>query len=167
MNKENSHRKVGLLPIGSLMPKVLILGSIPGDKSIAMQQYYAHPRNRFWDIIAEGLQVELPQHYHMKVELLLQHHIALWDVAHQAERKGSLDSAIRHVVPNHLDHFIENHPSLCAIAFNGNKAKEIYQRHFNKRQGIHYFELPSTSPANASYSLERLYNSWKPLFEVL
>ena len=163
----NMHHKTGLEAITPTTPKILILGSIPGDKSIEMQHYYAHPRNRFWNIMALELNETLPQDYNARVEMLIRHNIALWDVAHKAEREGSLDSAIRNPIPNDLDAFLNEYPSIRAIAFNGNKAKEMYRQFFKKLPYITYFDLPSTSPANAAYSLDRLCKSWEPLFEVL
>lgn len=147
--------------------RVLILGTLPGDKSLELQQYYGHPRNRFWKVIATITGESFPETYEARKKMLLDNRIALWDVAHRADRKGSLDSAIEREVPNDLDAFISRHKQLRAIAFNGAKAAALYGKYFDQNPGLIYFSLPSTSPANARMNLVALCKVWGQLSEFL
>ncbi|MCH8496079.1 MAG: DNA-deoxyinosine glycosylase [Balneolales bacterium] len=140
---------------------ILILGSMPGDKSIELGEYYGHPRNRFWKIISTITGNQLPLTYSDKVELLLKSKIGVWDVAHKANRKGSLDSAIENVEPNDLDGFIAKHKNLKIIGFNGTKSKDLYDRYFDRYNGIEYVHLPSTSPANARINFDSICEIWR------
>ena len=158
---------MGMSPLIDSQSKVLILGSIPGDKSIALQHYYGHKQNRFWPLMARLLNEPLPDEYSDRVLMLKSHKIALWDVAHSAIRPGSLDSAIRNEVPNAINLLLEKYTSIERIGFNGKKASAMYQVFFECHNDISYFDLPSSSPANASYSFERLCLMWEPLFEGL
>ena len=154
------HLKESFRPLLCPQPFYLILGSIPGDRSIADQAYYAHPQNRFWRIIATLCQVELPEHYEARKELIATHHIALWDVAHKALRKGSLDSAIRNEEPNDILQLLANCPTIHTVLFNGKKAEQLYKRYFKQLPHIRYFSLPSTSPANAACKFDELVMKW-------
>lgn len=149
--------------VGHPATEVLILGSLPGDRSLEVQQYYGHPRNRFWTVIERIVQEEVPAVYPQRLALLQRHRIALWDVAQQAFRPGSLDTAMRGIVPNALHEWLEQHPKVHTIGFNGQKAEQVYDRHFVRQAQIRYIRLPSTSPANAAYSLDRLVESWQLL----
>ncbi len=146
-------------------PQVLILGSIPGDRSLEMQQYYGHPQNRFWRVIASICGSYAPTDYDSKKRLAAENRIALWDVAHRAIRAGSLDSAIRDEEPNAINDFLMQHPSVKVVAFNGKKAEQLYNRYFVKLQHIKYISLPSTSPANAACRYEQLCEKWSCIFE--
>jgi hypoxanthine-DNA glycosylase len=126
----------------------LILGTMPGEKSILLGEYYAHARNRFWKIIAAITNNDLPATYADKKLLLLNSGIAVWDVAHRAKRKGSLDSNIKDEEPNDLDDFIARHKHLKCIGFNGRKTELLYDKYFERKSEIRYISLPSTSPAN-------------------
>jgi hypoxanthine-DNA glycosylase len=152
-------------PFSNADSTVLILGSLPGDKSLELSEYYAHPRNRFWKVIVTITASELPATFADKKNLLLSKTIALWDVAHSAQRKGSLDSAIENVVPNDLDAFIAQHKKLKTIAFNGLKSQALYDKYFERNKAIRYLVLPSTSPANAGISFEALCAVWKQILE--
>ena len=160
----STHLKTSFPPITSPEIEILVLGSIPGDRSIAENEYYGHPRNRFWRMLAVMRECELPENYNDKKQLLLQNRIGLWDVAQQAERKGSLDSAIKNAEPNDIEIFIARHPSLNTIGFNGLKAEALYNRFFERKAEINYYSLPSTSPANAGCSLSTLCERWRVLF---
>ena len=152
--------KKSFAPIENSRIRVLILGTMPGERSLADQQYYAHPQNRFWRLFAKMADHPLPDKYDQKTAMLLETGIGLWDVIHNAEREGSLDSNIKNEHPNDLDKFIEAHPSLKAIAFNGKGAEKLYSKYFTKKANIHYISLPSTSPANAAFTLDILYKKW-------
>jgi len=152
--------KRSFAPIENNEITVLILGTMPGERSLADQQYYAHPQNRFWRVIAKIAGRPAPDRYEDKVTMLLETGIGLWDVILNAERKGSLDSNIKNEHPNDLDKFIETHPSLKAVAFNGKGAEKLYSKYFTRKANIHYISLPSTSPANAIFTLEKLSKEW-------
>lgn len=153
-------------PIENSEISILILGSIPGDRSIALQEYYGHPQNRFWKMLAHITGKPEPADYAEKKALLLQSGIGLWDVARTADREGSMDSAIRNETPNDIDTFLDRHPHIKTIAFNGQKARHMFDKFFTERSGITYYTMPSTSPANASCSLEKLCLSWEKLLQT-
>lgn len=163
MFSDQQHFKISFPPISDKDTQILILGSIPGDKSLELQEYYGHPRNRFWKVISNITCQEEPISYSAKKALLLKSKIGVWDVAHSAVRKGSLDSAIQNEAPNDILSFLSGHPDIKVIGFNGKKAEAMYDKYFKKMDGILYFSLPSTSPANASMRLERLCKIWKQL----
>ena len=145
---------------------MLILGTMPGEKSLAHQQYYAHPQNRFWRVIAKITNRQLPDKYDQRTAMLSEAGIGLWDIIHNAEREGSLDSNIKNEYPNDLDKFIKTHPFLKAIAFNGKGAERLYTKYFTKKPSIRYISLPSTSPANAVFTFEKLYKEWNAALTV-
>ena len=139
---------------------MLVLGSIPGDRSLALNEYYGHPQNRFWRVIARLCGQEVPRTYPEKREMLLCNGIALWDVAHQAVRPGSMDSDIRDEKPNDIPALAASLPQLHTIAFNGKMAERLYDKYFPRASNLRYLSMPSTSPANAAFSLERLCEHW-------
>ena len=165
MIHQNEHYKEGLPPIVAHGAKLLILGSIPSDRSLALQQYYGHKQNRFWPLLSYLLNEVLPNEYQLRLDLLYKHKIALWDVVHSAIRKCSSDNAIVNGKPNDLEQFLKDNPSIECVAFNGKKASHMYDTCFERRKDILYFDLPSTSPANAISSIERLASAWESLFD--
>ena len=157
----------GFPPIADTRARVLILGSLPGQVSLQRQQYYAQPHNAFWKIMGRLFDAgpELP--YAERVQRLVRSGIALWDVCAAAQRPGSLDAAIVHssVVPNDFAAFIESHPDVGLICFNGGKAADLYRRLVlpglpADLRAIHYAALPSTSPAHAAMRLEEKLTRW-------
>ena len=140
--------KTGLAPIADENARLLILGSLPGDESIRQQQYYAHPRNHFWLIMAALLGEEPPQDYEQKKAMLLRHNIALWDVLRAAERNGSLDTNIKAEQPNNLRSFLKQHPKIDFILLNGTKAFSSFKRHFGDLD-IPHAAVRSSSPVPA------------------
>ena len=151
-------------------PKLIILGSMPGVASLRQQQYYAHPRNRFWPLIAKLLQVDLPEGYAARVRMLTRAGIALWDVLAECERSGSLDARIRpeSCVVNDLPGLFQREPSIQHVAFNGGTAATLYARHLATACAHQQtLALPSTSPANAAYSLNRLAQHWIAVIQAL
>lgn len=152
--------KQSFRPLGTVTAEVLILGSIPGDRSIELQQYYGHPQNRFWRVLTSIIGSELPLDYDARQQMLLVNRIALWDVVRQADRVGSLDSAIRNEEPNDIKTFISQHPMLKIIAFNGKKAEQLYDKYFERFTHLKYLSLPSTSPANAMCKIDELQKKW-------
>lgn len=153
---------------------MLILGSMPGVESLKAQQYYAHPRNAFWPIMGEmfGFDRSLP--YPERLERLKQNRIALWDVAHQCERPGSLDSNIRHesVIANDFAPFFVAHPRIRTVFFNGHKAAELYRRLVlptlaEPWHSLPHHRLPSTSPAHAGMNFQQKLAQWLQIRSAL
>ena len=147
-------------PVYDENSEILILGSFPSVKSREMQFFYGHPQNRFWKVMAQVLHENVPQTIPEKKEMLLRHNIALWDVIASCDIAGSSDSSIRNVVPNDLGYIISR-SRITKIYANGAKSKQLYDKYLSKQLGIEAVQLPSTSPANAAYSVERLLEYWK------
>lgn len=145
----------------------LILGSMPGEASLAAQQYYALPRNAFWGIMGElyGAPYELP--YSQRVAILLDAGVAVWDVLAACERQGSLDSAIvaDTLVANDFAAFLQRYPNIRRILFNGKSVRDLFRRHVLSaqvlRDKLEYVVLPSTSPANARLSFAEKLQQWR------
>lgn len=156
--------KFSFAPIVGEDARVLVLGSIPGDRSLALNEYYGHPQNRFWRVMARLCGQEVPHSYPEKREMLLRNGIALWDVAHQAFRPGSMDSDIRDEKPNDIPALAASLPHLHTIAFNGKTAERLYDKYFPRTANLRYLSLPSTSPANATFSLDRLCEYWRKIW---
>ncbi|WP_017234921.1 DNA-deoxyinosine glycosylase [Pandoraea sp. B-6] len=157
-------RKRNFPPVVDAQTRVLILGSLPGDVSLAHQQYYAHPQNRFWHLVGDTIRVDLPSlAYDAKLQALLAHRIGLWDVVAEARRNGSLDSNIRDHTGNDLIGLIETLPDLEVIAFNGGTAARLGMKalaHHADRYRI--VMLPSSSPAYTLAYAEKL-RMWQAL----
>lgn len=157
-------------PIAGPNARILILGSIPGKASLEAGEYYAHPRNQFWPIIAELLQCGPLADYPSKIRALLDANIALWDVMQSCYRPGSLDSAIdkSSVVANDFPGFLADHPRIRHIFFNGATAEQAFRRLvlpdllYPKSR---LQRLPSTSPAHAALSLQQKLQSWSLITE--
>lgn len=149
--------------------RVLILGSMPGVRSLTMQEYYAHPQNRFWRLMAMLLKEELPNTYEAKCALLLRHHVALWDTLGYCERDGSLDSDIKNEQPNAVLELLAQNQQLKAVFCNGGKAQVAFKRYFAKRlpEKIRVYYLHSTSPANARMRLNDLAEEWQLILQYL
>ena len=148
-------------PIFDEQSQLLILGSFPSVKSREQQFYYGHPQNRFWKLLAALTDEEIPESIEQKKTLLHTHHIALWDVIAECDIVGSSDSSIRNVIPNNLDIIIGQAPIRSIIA-NGTKSYELLIKYNKDRHNI--VKLPSTSPANAAWNLEKLTEAWRPYF---
>ncbi|MEN5178872.1 DNA-deoxyinosine glycosylase [Comamonas testosteroni] len=151
----------GLSPVVGAETRVLILGSFPGAASLGAQQYYAYPRNHFWPILAQlWPQYPQPPDYAGRCEWLLARGLGLWDVYASCERAGSLDSAIRNATVNDFAALKAHCPQLVAAAHNGGESF----RHAKSVQailGLPVYRLPSTSPANASWSMQRKLEGWR------
>ena len=155
----------GLAPVYERDARILILGSMPGQASLDEQQYYAHPRNLFWPLMAHALRAELPNLYQDRLSWAKANGIALWDVLRHCRREGSLDSSIerRSEVPNDIPRLIHALPELNAILLNGKKAEQIFRRCMCPSLDLHALNLivlPSSSPANASISVEIKRERW-------
>lgn len=153
--------KTSFPPISNDQTEVLILGTLPGDRSLLSGEYFAHPRNRFWKIIAAITGSRIPDNYSEKCNLLYGNGIGVWNVLHKAERKGSLDTAILNEVPNDIPSFIAKHQKLKVIGFDGRKAEALFDKYFERRCDLTYISLPGCSPANARFDLAALCNKWE------
>lgn len=157
----------GLEPVHDRSARVLVLGSMPGARSLDMQAYYAHPRNAFWPIMEAlfGIPRELP--YAQRLAGLREHRVALWDVIGQCRRRGSLDQKVEpaSIVPNDFERLLADCPSISLVAFNGRLAEQSFERHVlpqlpSRFARIDRVRLPSTSPAHAAMSVERKRAAW-------
>ncbi len=155
--------KISFAPIVNDHSSILILGSLPGDLSIAEHQYYAHPQNRFWKILFHLFDEPFSTDYQKRKDLLLKNQIALWDVCGSAIRKGSMDIHIKEVSPNAITQLLAEHPRIQHVFFNGQKATNLFDKHFERNNDLLFHTLPSTSPANAQYSLEKLIQLWSKI----
>lgn len=140
--------------------KILILGSFPSQKSREAQFFYGHPQNRFWRVLAAVLSCKVPETIEEKRQMLLSHGIALWDVIASCEIVGSSDSSIKNVVPNDISAILKN-SKISKIYVNGKTAERYYNKYIMPLVGVCAVALPSTSPANAACSLEKLIEKWK------
>ncbi len=140
--------------------KILILGSFPSVKSREQKFFYGHPQNRFWKVMAAVLNEKIPETIEEKKSMMLAHGIALWDVIASCEITGSSDSSIENVVPNDLSP-IFNKGKILKVFCNGSKSFELYEKNTFPITKIKAEKLPSTSPANASWNLEKLIKEWK------
>jgi len=143
-------------PVADERSRILILGTMPGAESRKAGFYYAHPRNRFWQVIAAICDRPLPQSVDDKTRLILDNHLALWDVLESCEITNSADSSIRNPVYNDISAFIRSRP-IEKILCNGAKAYEFCKK---LELPLRVLRMPSTSPANAAWSLERLRAVW-------
>ncbi len=146
-------------PVFDETSRVLILGSFPSVKSREAAFFYGHPQNRFWRVIAAVTGDDPGPTPQTKTAFLLRNHIALWDVIASCEIEGSADSSIKNAVANDITPILQTAP-ICAVFTNGKTADRLYQRYLLPQTGVAATCLPSTSPANAQWSLERLTQAW-------
>ncbi len=140
--------------------KILILGTFPSVKSREARFFYAHPQNRFWRVMAKICDCDIPKTVEDKKRLILDNNFALWDVIHSCEVTGSADSTIKNVVPNDISSILSN-SKVDRVFVNGKKAESLYKKYIESSAGITAECLPSTSPANAAWSEDRLAEYWK------
>jgi len=162
VSNRNTAKAIGFPPIARQDARVLVLGSLPGQKSLAEQEYYAHPQNAFWPIMKEIFAIT--GSYDERCDCLMQREVALWDVLQSSVRPGSLDADIQQgtATSNDFEAFLREHPHLQGIAFNGKKAEQLFRRmvrieHFDHLRMI---GLPSTSPAYAAMSFNGKLDAW-------
>ena len=141
--------------------RILILGSFPSVKSRAQNFYYGHPQNRFWPVLAAVFGEAVPDEIDAKRAFVLRHGIALWDVLESCEIRGSSDASIRGAVPVEIG-TVTGACRIGTIFVNGGTAKKYYDRYLKALTGSEAVQLPSTSPANAAWSMDRLLSVWKP-----
>ena len=148
-----------IAPLFDENAEILILGSFPSVKSREQGFFYGHPQNRFWKVMARVCGKDTPQSIEEKTRLILDNHFALWDVIHSCEITGSADSSIKNVQPNDLTEILDK-ADIRQIFLNGKKAEALYNKYIKNSISIPSAVLPSTSPANASWSEDRLFEYW-------
>ena len=146
--------------------RILILGSFPSVKSRESGFFYGHPQNRFWKLLAEMFGEPVPKTVEEKADMLRRHHIAAWDSIHSCNIEGSSDSSITNVVPNDFSQIFGT-ADIRAVFTNGKKSHEIYTKYCLPQTGRPAICLPSTSPANAAWNMERLLEAWRQILEYL
>lgn len=146
-------------PVFDENSKILVLGSFPSVKSREANFFYGHPRNRFWKVVSSVIGEESPVTTEEKKAFLLRNNIAVWDVIKSCDIEGSSDSSIKNVTPNNLNVILEK-ADIKQIFANGNTAYKLFLKY---NSGMDAVKLPSTSPANAAFNLERLVESWSVL----
>lgn len=147
-------------PLYDSQSRILILGSFPSVKSREAMFFYGHPQNRFWPLTARLFGEDIPTNIEEKKALALRHHIALWDSIHSCTIVGSSDSSVRDVVPNDLSVILDN-SRVERIFCNGALSHKMYMKYIFPSTGIEAVKLPSTSPANASFGMDRLIEEWE------
>lgn len=156
----------GLAPVARRDARLLVLGSFPGVASLGARQYYAHPRNQFWPILSALWGVDLvARPYTRRLAEAQRHGLAIWDVYAACRREGSLDSAIEAALPNDLAGLAARLPRLAAVAHNGGESARAMR--VTRALGLPVHRLPSTSPANASWSFERKLAAWREVFSAV
>jgi len=155
----------GLAPVVGPATRLLLLGSFPSVASLAAQQYYAHPRNQFWPLLSALWGLDLRSlTYGQRLDEVRTRGLGIWDVYARCQRPGSLDSAITDAEPNNLPALAATLPALAAIAHNGGESARSMR--VTAALGLPVYRLPSTSPANASWSFERKLAAWRAVFEA-
>ena len=147
-------------PLYNHESRILILGSFPSVKSREQMFFYGHPQNRFWKVVAAVMEDAVPETIEEKKDFLYRNHIALWDVIASCDITGSSDASIKNVATNNLLPIFEA-ADIEAVYTNGGKSYEMYQRYQFPLTGREAIKLPSTSPANAAWSVERLIGAWR------
>ena len=148
--------------------QILIIGTMPSVKSLAATEYYAHPRNAFWKIIATLFNNDSDfSDFAEKKACILKNHLALWDNLKFCERNGSLDSNIKNMIPNDFESLLKKYPHICRLIFNGQKSFQIFKKfHPELLKKYQYFVLPSTSPANAALSFDKKLSLWQEVLKI-
>ena len=146
--------------------KILVLGSFPSVRSRESGFFYGHPQNRFWKLLAHMFDEPVPKTVPEKADTLRRHHIAAWDSIHSCDIEGSSDSSITNVVPNDFTEILAS-ADIRAVFTNGRKSHEIYTKYCLPQTGRPAVCLPSTSPANAAWTMDRLLEAWKVILEYL
>ena len=158
-------------PVIGTRPRILILGSMPGVKSLQEQQYYAHPRNSFWPIMGELFSINWAQSYPQKIKQVSTLPLVLWDVLNSCRRDGSLDSNIQNdqLKPNTLAQLLRDYPSIRLIVFNGATTEKLFRQlvidELDNPNVYTLLRLPSTSPAHASKSFQQKLEAWSAILE--
>ena len=147
-------------PVWDSTSRILILGSFPSVKSREQMFFYGHPQNRFWKVVSHIYHEPCPEDIPQKKSFLIRHHIAVWDVVASCDIEGSSDASMRHVEVNDINEIL-NQASILNIFLNGKTAEKYYRKYTYTATGREAITLPSTSPANAAWSLDRLIEAWR------
>lgn len=154
----------GLSAISDTDSEILILGTLPGNKSLKENKYYTNPTNKFWEILSKLYKEHIPESYEERISWLKKHKIALWDVLKSANREGSLDNSILNPEPNDISNFISSHNSLRVIVLNGtNDTKKYFNAYVDAKkipESIKILPLPSTSSSNTHFTFEEKIKLW-------
>ena len=142
--------------------KILILGSVPGIKSLEMQEYYAHPQNKFWTILFKIFNESFTKNYEEKIKLLEKNKVAVWDVIDPCEREGSLDTKIKNESHNDIAELLKAYPSVQTVFCNGQKSFKNLKKMLGENQHVSIYVLPSTSPAHA-IPFEKKLSEWSAI----
>lgn len=156
-------------PFGPLFDeesRILVLGSLPSVKSREKQFFYGHAQNRFWPMLAQILEEPNPQSIEEKKAMVLKHHIAMWDTIYSCDIKGSSDASIKNVVPTDLKRIVDG-SKVQAVFCNGKTSGKYYMKFQGKELHIPAFVMPSTSPANAAWTMDKLVGEWQKILEYL
>lgn len=156
---EYKHIKRNFGPVFDKDSRILILGSFPSVKSREAAFFYGHPQNRFWALLGKILKCEIPSEISKKKELLLKNHIALWDVIEECDIIGSSDSSIKNVIPVDIMKVLKM-ADIKMIICNGSTSYNLFMKYLYPICGRVPIKLPSTSPANAAWSIDKLYSEW-------
>ena len=148
-------------PIADNDANILILGTMPGTKSLELNQYYGHNQNNFWKFMFTIFKEDFSNDYETKKALLQKNKIALWDVLQFCDRIGSLDSAIKNEIANDFETFLKKHSNIKTILFNGQKAAAFFKKYVHLKNSYQLITLPSTSPANASKTYQSKLEEWQ------
>jgi hypoxanthine-DNA glycosylase len=153
--------KKAFSPVVNNDSKIIILGTMPGEKSLELQQYYGNRGNHFWKILFEILGEDFSREYIDRIGLVHKYKIALWDVLQFCEREGSLDSNIKNEIPNDFEAFYKKYPQIRYVFFSSKNAAAYYDKYVGRKDGIIYEVLPSPSGANASMRYNEKVLAWK------
>ena len=152
-------------PILDQNTELIILGTMPGMLSLNQNEYYADPRNQFWQILYSVFDYKIESTYAQRIQFLKKHRIGLWDVLNHCNRKGSLDSNIKNEKPNDFDQLLKDYPNIKFIVFNGTKSQNLFKKHVKSsgNENIIFKQLPSTSPTPGRYVkiLDKKIEEWK------
>jgi hypoxanthine-DNA glycosylase len=153
--------KVAFPPIVNKDSKILILGTMPSERSLDLQQYYGHAGNHFWKLIFSLFNKPFSKDYSERTQVLLDNQVALWDVLEYCEGKGSNDNNIKNEIPNDLEKFYVQYPYLKTVFFSSKKAEKFYDKYVGKNSTMTYFVLPSPNSANAWKTFDQKLEEWK------
>ena len=163
---DSSSALTGFAPIAGDDARVLVLGTAPSRESLRLRQYYGHARNLFWPLMGELFSFDANANYEKRCKHLIDHRVAVWDVAHRCKRELSADQTIRDVAPNDFAAFLDSHEQVRAIFWNGRKSEELFRRLVlptlgARLEALHIEGLPSTSPAHAAMSRADKLDRWR------
>lgn len=159
--------KTAFPPVVDQNCKILLLGTMPGDRSLSLQQYYGHSGNHFWKLIYTLFKQPVDPDYEARKSFLLHHGIALWDVLESCTCEGSLDSNIKNEVVNDFAAFYRQYPAITEVFFDSKKAEQLYLKHVKKSADKNYHLLPSPSGANATKTFQQKLELWQEILQYV